>query len=51
MMENILAPFAALAWVILLFVSIYATALAVAVVSYAYKALKGYDAREPIPER
>jgi hypothetical protein len=47
--ERMLAPFTLLIWLIELFVYIYFTALAVALVSYSYKALNGYDAREPIP--
>jgi hypothetical protein len=49
MVEQMSAPYAPLLWVIELIVYIYATALVVALVSYSYKALKGYDAREPIP--
>lgn len=49
MVEQMSAPYAPLLWLIELIVYIFGTALVVALVSYSYKALKGYDAREPIP--
>jgi hypothetical protein len=47
--DQMLGPYSLAFWVFQLFVFVYFTALSVAMVSYAYKALKGYDAREPIP--
>lgn len=47
--DDMLEPYTPVLWVIQLLMFIYFTALGVAVVSYSYKALKGYDAREPIP--
>lgn len=48
-LDEMFGPYALAMWVIQLLMFIYFTALGVAMVSYSYKALKGYDAREPIP--
>jgi hypothetical protein len=48
--EAAIGPFAAVAWLVFLFMYIYFTALAVALMSFSYKALKGYEPHEPIPE-
>jgi type IV secretory pathway VirB10-like protein len=47
--EGMIGPFAAVMWVVFLFMYIFFTALAVALMSFSYKALKGYEAHEPIP--
>jgi hypothetical protein len=43
-------PYAPALWLIELLIEIFVTGLTVALLSFSYKALKGYDAREPIPE-
>jgi hypothetical protein len=48
--EAMVAPFAAVMWVAFLFIYIFFTALAVALMSFSYKALKGYEPHEPIPD-
>jgi hypothetical protein len=45
-----LQPYAPAFWLFELLVDVFATGFGVALLSYSYKALKGYDAREPIPE-
>ncbi len=47
--DDLVAPFGAAMWVVNILMYIYFTALAVALMSFSYKALKGYDAYEPIP--
>lgn len=49
-LEATVGPFAAVMWVVFLLMYIYFTALAVALMSFSYKALKGYEPYEPIPE-
>jgi hypothetical protein len=49
-LETIVGPFATVMWIVFLFLYIYGTALAVALMSFSYKALKGYEPHEPIPE-
>lgn len=44
------APFAPLFWLLELLFYVFFTGLGVALLSYSYKALKGYNAREPISE-
>lgn len=46
---NTFSQYTPLFWLLELLAYIYFTALAVALVSFSYKALKGYDAHEPIP--
>ena len=48
--EAMIGPFAAVMWVVFLFMYIFFTSLAVALMSFSYKALKGYEPHEPIPE-
>jgi hypothetical protein len=48
-LDSMFEPYAPLLWVIELFIYIYFTALAVSLMSFSYKALKGYEANEPIP--
>ncbi|MBI1211529.1 MAG: hypothetical protein GC190_08700 [Alphaproteobacteria bacterium] len=43
-------PFAPAFWLIELLVEIFVAGLTVALLSFSYKALKGYDAHEPIPD-
>ncbi len=43
-------PYAPLFWLFELLVNIIGTGFGVALLSYSYKALKGYEAREPIPQ-
>jgi hypothetical protein len=45
-----LLPYAPLIWLAVLLFYSFAIGLSVALISYAYKALKGYDAKEPIPD-
>jgi hypothetical protein len=45
-----LAQYMPLFWLAYLFFYIFITGLSVALISYSYKALKGYDAAAPIPE-
>lgn len=47
---EMLQPYAPVAWLLELLIDVFVTGLTVALLSYSYKALKGYDAREPIPE-
>jgi hypothetical protein len=49
-LDAIVGPFAAVMWVAFLFMYIFFTSLAVALMSFSYKALKGYEPHEPIPE-
>ncbi|MFM9864572.1 MAG: hypothetical protein ACKVRO_13285 [Micropepsaceae bacterium] len=49
-LEAMVGPFAAAMWVAFLFMYIFFTSLAVALMSFSYKALKGYEPHEPIPE-
>lgn len=49
-MEQEMQPYAPLFWLSELLISIISTGFGVALLSYSYKALKGYDAKEPIPE-
>jgi hypothetical protein len=49
-LDAIVGPFAAAMWVAFLLMYIFFTALAVALMSFSYKALKGYEPHEPIPE-
>ena len=49
-LDALFAPFAAVMWAIFLLIYIYVSALAVALMSFSYKALKGYDAYEPVPQ-
>jgi len=44
-----LQPYAPLFWFCYLLFYVFVTGLSVALISYSYKALKGYDAKEPIP--
>lgn len=48
-LEAMFGPFAAVMWVAFLFMYIFFTSLAVALMSFSYKALKGYEPHEPIP--
>ncbi len=49
-LDAIIGPIASVMWVAFLFMYIFFTALAVALMSFSYKALKGYEPHEPIPE-
>lgn len=49
-LDAIIGPAATVMWVAFLLMYIFFTALAVALMSFSYKALKGYEPHEPIPE-
>jgi hypothetical protein len=44
-----LQPYAPLFWLCYLLFYVFFTGLSIALISYSYKALKGYDAKQPIP--